>query len=95
MERLIATAMYARSTFIIIPLAFFCFIPVWQDAKSSPARLAAKVAAAFALMETVMFLIYFLFSSVIANIASAVLCIVIFFFFYLFIFWCMDVRLYA
>ena len=82
MERLIATAMYARSTFIIIPLAFFCFIPVWQDAKSSPARLAAKVAAAFALMETVMFLIYFLFSSVIANIASAVLCIVIFFYLY-------------
>lgn len=82
MEKLITTAMYARSTFIIIPLAFFCFIPVWQDAKSSPARLAAKVAAAFALMETVMFLIYFLFSSVIANIASAVLCIVIFFYLY-------------
>ena len=82
MERLIATAMYARSTFIIIPLAFFCFIPVWQDAKSSPARLAAKVAAAFALMETVMFLIYFLLPPVIADSVNEFLCIVVFFHLY-------------
>lgn len=82
MENLITTAMYARSTFNIIPLIFFCFIPVWKDAKRPHARLAAKTAAAFALMEIVMFLIYFLLPPVIADSVNEFLCIVVFFHLY-------------
>lgn len=46
MDNLIQTAMYARSTLSIVPLIVFCFLPVWQDIKGSPARLLVKAFAA-------------------------------------------------
>lgn len=82
MDNLIQTAMYVRSTLSIVPLIVFCFLPVWQDIKGSPARLLAKAFAAFAAMEAVMFLTYFLLSPTTADMVSEALCIVVFFYLY-------------
>lgn len=82
MDNLIRTAMYTCSTLIIVPLIVFCFLPVWQDIKGSPARLLLKSAAAFTAMETVMFLMYFLLPQMTADTVNAVLCIVVFFYLY-------------
>lgn len=82
MDNLIQTAMYVRSTLSIVPLIVFCFLPVWQDIKGSPARLLVKTFAAFAAMEAVMFLIYFLLSPTTADMVSEALCIVVFFYLY-------------
>lgn len=82
MKNLIETAMYARSTLIVIPLIFFCFIPVWEDVKSSPARLVTKVIAAFAGTETVMFFIYLFLPFIPADNINMLLCIVIYFYLY-------------
>lgn len=82
MDNLLNAAMYTLSTLIIIPLIIFCFLPVWEDAKSAPLRLISKISAAFACMEAFMFIIYFLFPPMWADIINAILSIIIFFHLY-------------
>ncbi len=82
MEDLLNAAMHTRSTLVIIPLIVFCFLPVWQDVKTSPWRLLLKVAASFITAEFVMFLLYLTLPPIIANKMNTYLCI--FFFFYLY-----------
>ena len=82
MEHLTQAALYTRSTFIIAPLIVFCFIPVWEDAKSPPVRLFLKVIVSFAGMEIVMFLLYLLLPWKTADNLNMLLCIVVFFYLY-------------
>ncbi len=82
MENLIQAALYAKTTFMIAPLIVFCFIPVWQDAKSPPTRLFLKVIASFAGMEILMFLVYLLLPLGMADNLNMLLCIVVFFYLY-------------
>lgn len=82
MDNLMKAASYTSSTLMVLPLAIFCFLPVWTDVKGSPARLIAKVAAAFTCMEAVMFLFYFLLPPATADFINSALAIAVFFYFY-------------
>lgn len=82
MEDFVMAVLYTRSTLITAPLIVFCFLPVWRDAKSAPARLVLKVAAAFFSMETAMFFVYLAAPPMAADNINMCLCIVIYFYLY-------------
>lgn len=73
---------------MFIPLAFFCFVPVIRYAKSTPGRLAIRIAAASLVAEGLFFLLFFLSPTVTAsNIGQLAL------FTGMFILYCREVKL--
>jgi hypothetical protein len=75
-------ALLTRNTLSITPLIAFCFIPVYQDRKSSLPKLLGKVLAAFFAVEAAMFLVFLFFPSQSGTFLNMLLCIIIFFYLY-------------
>lgn len=75
-------ALMTRATLSILPLIAFCFIPVYQDIKSTPLRLLAKVAISFCAVEGAMFLIFLIIPSQLDTAANMLFCISVFFYLY-------------
>ncbi len=71
-----------RNTLVILPLVFFCFIPVWQDRKDTSLRLLCKVAFSVAAMLLLMFVMYLFLPENLDNLINMILCISIFFWLY-------------
>ena len=81
-ENLLEAGLHTFSTLMIVPLIVFCFLPVWQDIKSTPQRLLLKVVAALAAIEMIMYFLYLLLPPVTADTVNEYLCIFIFFYLY-------------
>lgn len=62
-----------RDTLMYLPLALFCFLPVYRDIKSRMGRLILKLLISSLGMEILMFLVYFVFPDQISSLVGMLL----------------------